>query len=131
MGLTKVTAKISHSHNAGIVWIGLMMLLAVGRTGMATDYYSLVTNANPAAYYRLNEPSGTNAADETTNARDGLYCSTNVITFGRSGALAGDTNKAVAFSGASSRIEIPAAAQLVHDTSDFTKCLPESRMPSG
>ena len=56
-------------------------------------YAAAVLADTPSLYWRLGEPSGTNANDETANNRDGTY--TGTFTLAQTGALKGDTNTAV------------------------------------
>jgi hypothetical protein len=63
-------------------------------------YSDEVLADNPAGYWRLGEPSGTNANDESTNNLDGTYV--NTPTLGVAGALTSDSDTAVVFTAASS-----------------------------
>ena len=62
-----------------------------------TTYRDEVLSDNPAAYWRLGEALGTNAADEV-GLNHGTY-SAQGLTLGTAGALASDPNTAVAFDG--------------------------------
>ena len=64
------------------------------------DYSSTIKGDSPAAYWRLGEPSGTNANDEIGIA-DGTYAGS--PTLGVTGLLVGDTDTAVTFSRASTQ----------------------------
>ena len=67
--------------------------------GLDADYRNTVLGLCPLGYWRLGEPSGTNAVDETLR-NDGTY--TNTPTLGVTGALTGDTDTAVTFAQATS-----------------------------
>lgn len=62
-----------------------------------SGYSTRVLANSPAAYWRLGEASGTSAADASGNGNTGTYTSS--PTLGVSGAVAGDANTAVTFSG--------------------------------
>jgi Concanavalin A-like lectin/glucanases superfamily len=64
-------------------------------------YSSVVLSDSPRAYWRLGEASGTTAADQV-GAAAGTY--RNGVTLGVTGALVGDTNKAVRFDGSDDRV---------------------------
>lgn len=76
-------------------------------------YSNDVVTDNPLSYWRLNESSGTAAAD-AVGANTGTYVGS--PTLGASGALADATLKAVTLSGSSQYISVPDAASL--DTGD-------------
>ena len=59
-------------------------------------YADEVLADSPIAYYRLNETSGTTAADSSGYGRNGTYSSTGV-TLGSAGLLTGDSDKAAYF----------------------------------
>jgi hypothetical protein len=67
-----------------------------------TSYRDTILHDNPALYWRLGEASGTTANDETTNNRNGTYVGS--PTLGAPGALAGDSNTAVALNGSTQEI---------------------------
>lgn len=60
-------------------------------------YSDVVLADSPLLYWRLGEPSGTNADDATANNRDGTYVGS--PTLGGAGALAADADTSAAFSG--------------------------------
>ena len=73
-----------------------------GRTPVAgarpTDVYGgTIYDANPNAYFRLDEASGTVAHDASIDAADGLY--SGGVTFGAPGAVTGTTDTAVTLNG--------------------------------
>lgn len=81
---------------------------------MSLDYRAAVLAKNPVAYWRLGESDGTSAADETGNGHDGTYVGNPVL--GQQGAINGDPNTAVQFSGGS-YVEIPTSADFSQQTS--------------
>jgi len=74
----------------------------IGSVG--ADYDRLVLGDGPIAYWRLGEPSGTNANDETANNRDGTYV--NTPTLGVAGNLVGDSDTAVSFNGSDETVTV-------------------------
>ncbi|MFJ1616804.1 LamG-like jellyroll fold domain-containing protein [Streptomyces sp. NPDC088249] len=79
--------------------------------GYATGnhYRTTVLDADPYAYWRLGETSGTVAADTVDlnqGKYNGLYRN---VTLGGTGPLAGSTQKAATFNGTTSYVEIPSA----------------------
>jgi hypothetical protein len=71
-------------------------------------YHEQVLAASPAAYWRLGETSGTNAADET-GANPGTY---NNVLLGEPSALTSDSNPSASFNGAQSYVRVPASPSL-------------------
>src|SRR5204862_4134884 len=74
------------------------------------SYANVVLSASPAAYWRLNEGSGTSATDTTGNGHTGTY--TNGPTLGVAGAVSSGT--AVQFDGVNDHVVVtgmPALAQ--------------------
>jgi Concanavalin A-like lectin/glucanases superfamily len=63
------------------------------------DYRTSVLADAPAAYWRLDESSGSTAADQSGNNNPGAYSS---VSLGAAGALSGDTDAAAGFNGSSS-----------------------------
>ncbi|MCU1431107.1 MAG: hypothetical protein JWP95_212, partial [Actinotalea sp.] len=63
----------------------------------ADAYGAAVRNEGPDLYWRLGESSGTQALDTSVNGVNGTYY--NGAALGQTGALAGETNTAVAFDG--------------------------------
>lgn len=75
------------------------------------DYLSLIRADGASGMWRLNELTGTVAADSSGNSLDGTYI--NSPTLGASGAISRDPNTAVSFDGALSQyISVPDAALL-------------------
>lgn len=74
----------------------------LGRTAANTSsaYANLVNSMNPVGYWRLNETSGTTAADSSGNSRNGTY--TNGVVQGAKGVIAGDA--AATFDGTNDHI---------------------------
>ncbi|MEU3605707.1 LamG-like jellyroll fold domain-containing protein [Streptomyces sp. NPDC035033] len=72
-------------------------------------YRTTVLDADPFAYWRLGETSGTVAKD-AIDANQGQYNGTyKNVTLGGTGPLAGSTQKAATFNGTTSYVEMPAA----------------------
>ncbi|MFE1500911.1 LamG-like jellyroll fold domain-containing protein, partial [Streptomyces albidoflavus] len=72
-------------------------------------YRTTVLDADPFAYWRLGETSGTLAAD-TIDANQGQYNATyKNVTLGSSPVLAGSTQKTATFNGTTSYVEMPSA----------------------
>ncbi|MGW1929527.1 LamG-like jellyroll fold domain-containing protein [Streptomyces sp. NPDC001919] len=72
-------------------------------------YRTTVLDADPFAYWRLGETSGTIAKD-AIDANQGQYNGTyQNVTLGGTGPLAGSTQKAATFNGTTSYVEMPAA----------------------
>ena len=93
----------------GCVISGRLSKLTPG-TGGTTTYRDSVLADAPAAYWRLGEASGTTAADASGNGRTGSYL--NTPTLGVAGALAGDSNSAVAYNGTNEYVQVPYVAAL-------------------
>lgn len=68
-------------------------------------YAGAVIQDNPVGYWRLGEPSGTTAADATGNGHGGTY--TGGYTLAQAGALARDTDGAVALNGSTGYVTVP------------------------
>jgi hypothetical protein len=93
---------------------GLTAVAAPATADSSATYASLVDGrASLLAHWRLGEASGTTAAD-TTGRHDGTY--TGSPTLGTAGAIADDTDTAVGFNGATSKITLPPLGTAV----DFT-----------
>jgi hypothetical protein len=81
-----------------------------------TDAYgAAVMSANPVAYWRMNETSGTTMYDYA-GGYNGVYNGS--VTLGRPGISTNDTNLAVAFDGSTAYSQVPYAAAL--NSSPFT-----------
>lgn len=83
--------------------------------GAQSVYRDLMLSMLPLAYWRLGEASGTTAVDQM-GAFAGTYV--NTPTLGAAGALTGDTDTAVTFTGATQRVLVGSPATTVVD--DFT-----------
>jgi len=81
---------------------------------MSSAYRDAVLAKSPIAYWRLGETAGPTAADETGNGHDGTYLGN--PTLGQPGAILGDSNTAVQFTGAN-YVEIPDSADFSQPTS--------------
>ncbi len=77
--------------------------------GGGATYADAVAQDAPIAWYRMGEPSGTNAADEI-GSNDGTYG--NTPTLGVAGALTGDSDTAITFNGTDEQITVPDHASL-------------------
>lgn len=88
----------------------------LGVVGPEATYLATILRDAPVAYWRLDETSGTVAAD-SVGTYDGAYV--NGVTLGEPGALANDDNTAARFTQANqTHIEVPWAAEL--NTPEFT-----------
>jgi len=74
---------------------------------------AVVLGDGPAAYYRLDEASGTAAHDSSGNGNVGTY-STAGVSYGISGAISNDSDPAASFNGSSGQVTIPNAAALAY-----------------
>lgn len=68
-------------------------------------YRSAVLADSPAGYWRLDETSGSTAADSSSHGKTGTYSSSGV-TRGVAGALVGDTDPAASFDGANGTVSV-------------------------
>lgn len=83
-----------------------------------TDYARVVTNDQPVAYWRLDEPDGSTVAVDAVGSFDGTYDATGAgayapgaFTFGATTGIPDETNKAVVVTNGA-RIAIPYALEL-------------------
>jgi hypothetical protein len=83
---------------------------ASATTQAATSYASVVTGDAPVSYWRLDEASGTTAADQR-GANPGTYASTGV-TLGAASLLSTTTDKAVTLDGSKGSVRVAPAASL-------------------
>lgn len=67
----------------------------------ADGWVATMTRLNPVAWWRLGEPSGTNANDQTGNDLDLTYV--NTPTLAATGLVSGDSDTAVSFNGTDER----------------------------
>ena len=81
-------------------------------------YPSTIAADSPTGYWRLNETSGTTAADSSGGAQSGAYAN---VTLGAAGGLPGDTDKAATFNGTTSYVLVNSTA-----ASDFERTDPFS-----
>jgi hypothetical protein len=70
-----------------------------------TNYVNDVLADSPSAYWRLDENKGTTVFDRTANLATGAF--SHKPTLGATGALAGDSDKAVTFNGTTQYAEFP------------------------
>jgi RHS repeat-associated protein len=90
----------------------------------ASHYEQLVLGESPLAYLRLDETSGTSAADSSGNGHSGTYANGGLTgyTLGQAGALAGNGGgSSVAFSGGAVSASVPQlnAAAGAYNTVEF------------
>jgi hypothetical protein len=83
---------------------------------MSLAYRDAVLAKNPVAYWRLGESAGQKAFDETGNGNSGNYCGNPI--YGQPGAINGDPNTAVQFTGAD-YVEMSDSASFSQPTSTF------------
>lgn len=79
-------------------------------------YSSTVMQDNPVVYHRLDESSGTSAADQTSNAYTGTYSGSGV-TYSVAGALSNDSDTAVTFNGSSGNMTLASGVNPANYTS--------------
>lgn len=85
-------------HNYGLTAAQVDTLFSAGHYSSAVlTYAAAVAAAQPYAYWRLSEASGTTAADTSGNARTGTYSGT--YSLGQPSALTTDSDHSVSFSG--------------------------------
>jgi concanavalin A-like lectin/glucanase superfamily protein/lysyl oxidase/fibronectin type III domain protein len=89
---------------------------AITQSATLSGYRGAVLADSPVSYWRLDEPSGTTAADER-GANPGTYV--NGPTLGAAGLLGSDTDKAVSFDGTNDQVKI-ASSNSLNLTSPFT-----------
>jgi hypothetical protein len=92
----------------------LIFEMGYGENEMSLAYRNAVLAKNPVAYWRLGEASGQNAVDETGNGHDGQYVGNPIL--GQPGAIHGDSNTAVQFTG-TNYVEIKDSADFSQPTS--------------
>ncbi len=71
----------------------------------ASSYQELTLAELPEGYWRLGEPSGAAAGDESVYARDGAY--QGAVSLGEAGALPADPDQAAGFDGSSGYVSAP------------------------
>src|SRR5207248_7777109 len=97
-GGTVYTFQVLAMNNFGIgTWSAASA--AVTPTGTATTYPSTIQADGPSIYYRLDEGTGSVAADSSGNARPASYRGS--YTLGAAGPLVGDSDPGVSLSGGS------------------------------
>jgi uncharacterized protein YceK len=100
----------------------LVLLLALAISGCGTtasapaptsapkSYSALVLADAPAAYWRMDETTGTTMADGTKNGNSGHY--DGIVMLGQPGPLAADGSTAVGFDGATGSVTVPSSTSL-------------------
>lgn len=83
----------------------------------ASSYSTAVLADSPTAYWRLGEASGTSAADASGNGHTGTLAGT--VTLGTTGAIIGDSDKAMTFDGSSGVISTTLAMPTQNYTVEF------------
>lgn len=81
------------------------------RTAYSDDYRRLVLEKHPVGYWRLDEERGPTARDSSMSQHDGTYVG--VPAFRERGAIAGDSDTAIALNGHRSYVEVA-------DSADFS-----------
>jgi len=91
--------------------------LAGTRTSMGGDSYpDTVLAKHPAAYWRLGERHGPEAADASGHGHHGAYHGN--VSFGERGAIRGDPNTAIAVAPSGAYVEIPSSPKFSQAASD-------------
>jgi RHS repeat-associated protein len=75
--------------------------------GTGSHYRSITLDANPRAYWRLAEPSGTTAVSEVPGFWGAADGTASTVAFGQPGPLAGSPTTAAGFNGTSSFVRLP------------------------
>jgi Concanavalin A-like lectin/glucanases superfamily len=84
--------------------------IAASSSTAAKTYSATVLADHPAAYWRMDETTGTTMADASGNANQGRYVG--IYTLGQAGAIAGDGTTAVAFDGQSGAATVVSSTTL-------------------
>jgi uncharacterized protein YceK len=100
----------------------LVVLIALAISGCGTtasapapttapkSYSALVLADAPAAYWRMDETTGTAMADSTKNGNNGHY--DGIVMLGQPGPLAADGSTAVGLDGATGSMTVPSSTTL-------------------
>jgi hypothetical protein len=100
----------------------LVLLIALAISGCGTaapppapatapkSYSALVLADAPAAYWRMDEPTGTTMTDSTKNGNNGHY--DGIVMLGQPGPLAADGSTAVGLDGATASMTVPSSTTL-------------------
>lgn len=75
--------------------------------GAGSHYRSITLDANPRAYWRLTEPTGTTAASEVPGFWGTADATASTVAYGQPGPLAGSPTTAAGFNGTSSFVRLP------------------------
>jgi Concanavalin A-like lectin/glucanases superfamily/Bacterial Ig-like domain len=90
--------------------LALVALTLIPAAASASAYSQAVLSDGPAAYWRVGEPSGSLATDQTANGNLAAY--SGGATLGVPGALSGDSDTAVSFDGVDDALSAPDAPSL-------------------
>jgi hypothetical protein len=131
----------------------LFLFIAISLSGCGTStgapapasapksYSALVLADAPAAYWRMDETTGTTMADSTKNGNNGRY--DGIVMLGQPGPLAADGSTAVALDGATGAMTVPSSTTLQMNwvtielwinkrtNSDFGFCIAKNVMAGG
>jgi len=107
-GGTSYTFQVSATNSIGTGPVGTSN--AVSPTGPASTYASTVLGDGPAAYYRLDDPSGVIAADSSSVPNAGMYAGG--YTQNVTGALANDPDGATLLDGSSGNVRAATSTTL-------------------
>ena len=103
----------------------LLVLVALaafaGAEAARADYASTILGDNPAAYYRFDEASAPVAFDSSPNGYFGLYIDERgtVIAYGQPGAIVGDPDTSVGFTGQGGYVRIDNLPTPIVDGNDY------------
>ena len=86
--------------------IATIVALAAAATAQASYYNDVITQPSLLDYWRLDESTGATTAADSKGSLTGNYTNPGGITFGQTGALAGDPDTAVNLSG-TSYVDVP------------------------
>ena len=94
---------INGGPGAGTAYTAATVPLEIATAAPVGSYYRKVLEDEPIRYYRLSEPSGTNADDLGSNSADATYVG--APTLGATGLVTGDN--ATSFSGTGQYVSVP------------------------
>ncbi|MBN1529698.1 MAG: metallophosphoesterase [Thermoleophilaceae bacterium] len=104
------TARAEQQDGAGNTGRSAPVTFAVTSTAAAATYRDAVMADAPRAYWRLGEPSGTSAADQTAFADTGTYQGSPAL--GQAGIVPVAQSTAVTLDGSDDSVRVPSAAAL-------------------
>ena len=100
-----------------VPWLLLALVISgCGGTSVAApastpkSYSALVLADTPAAYWRMDDTTGTTMADATKNGNNGHY--DGIVLLGQPGPFAADASTAVGFDGATGGASVPSSTSL-------------------